>query len=321
MLVELRRIGELADLATEEFFHELGPFPAVWSLLEEAAADESVSAETRYESIDALLYYRQRNGPEDAVAPLLAKMEALLPARLEDPRALIVFLQKKVHHLAEQGDEQGVHDLLCRVEGLLPNSDSHRRIFEYSAALALWKISRFDLADRRLQAVLKDYLRALRLDVEALMSDPGQYVDRVRRDDSYADGCKKLADCYDLLARVVEASRRPAGAIRAIAIRLFEITGHWDSAARVCIDLVWQHINTGEPQRARKLLEPYLLTLVTKYRLNDRVIPVRYLYAHALGKTGDVEAARKELRAIDPYLTSLPPMEQADARNLTAFLR
>ncbi len=153
------------------------------------------------------------------------------------------------------------------------------------------------------------------------MTDTAQYLVRARQDDVYADNCKHLGDCYDLLARIFEGLHRPPGAIRGVAIRLFELSGSWDSAARVGIDLVWQHLDAGEPLRARNFLEGGLLTLVNTHRLTDRMIPVRCLYAHALGKTGDIEAARRELRAIEPYFSSLPADEQRDARNLTAFLR
>jgi hypothetical protein len=68
-------------------------------------------------------------------------------------------------------------------------------------------------------------------------------------------------------------------------------------------------------------LEGGLLALVNTHGLTDRMVPVRYLYAHVLGKTGDGEAARRELRAVEPYFSSLPADEQTDARNLTAFLR
>ena len=130
-----------------------------------------------------------------------------------------------------------------------------------------------------------------------------------------------LGDCYDLQARISEGLNRPPGPSRMVAIRLFEITGSWDSVARVGIDLVWQHLNAGDPQRARNFLEGGLLALVNSHEMTDRMVPVRCLYAHALGKTGDMEAGRSELRAIEPYFSSLPDAEQRDAIYLTALLR
>lgn len=321
MLVDLRRIEMLADLGTEESFHEVGNFPTVWPLLEEAAGDRSLAAETRFECLDALLYYRQKHGPGEAVAPLLAEMEALLIAGLGDPRARLVFLQKKLVYSAEQGDQAGVQDVLRTAQALLPDDAAYRRVFDYHAAFALWKISRFVAAESRLRPLLADYMNTLQLDVEGLMTDPAPYLVRAQQDDAYADNCKHLGDCFDLLARILEGLRRTAGATRAVAIRLFEVSGSWDSAARVGIDLVWQHLDAGEPQRARNVLEGGLLALVNTHGLTERMVAVRCLYAHALGRTNDIVAARRELRMIEPYFSSLPEDEQRDARSLTAFLR
>jgi hypothetical protein len=322
MLVDLRRVEVLADLATEEAFHEVGVFPMVWPVLEEAARDTAIPPETRFECLDALLYYRQRVGPRETVAPLLAAMEAVLTAGLKDSRAQLVFLQKSVVLRAEQGDEAGVHNVLRLGQQLLPpGDDASRRVFAYHAALAFWKLKQFSRAEKMLRPLLGEYLRMLQLDVETLRGDAAQYLERARQDDSYSIGCKHLADCFDLMARICEALGRPPGAARAVASRLFEVSGSWDSAARLCIDLVWQYLDAGEAARARKTIEGGLLTLVTTYGLTDRVIPVRFLYAHTLGKTGDVEAARNELRAIDPFLSSLPAADQKDAISLTAFLR
>jgi hypothetical protein len=248
-------------------------------------------------------------------------MEVLLTAGLTDPRARLVFLQKSLVYSAEQGDEPGVQEVLRTAQALLPDDVAYRRVFDYHATFALWKLSQFGSAENMLRPLLADYLSTLQLDVETFMADPAPYLARVRQDDDYADDCKHLADCFDLLARISEGLNRSPGPSRMVAIRLFEISGSWDSVARVGIDLVWQHLNAGDPQRARNFLEGGLLALVNTHEMTNRMVPVRCLYAHALGKTGDIEAARRELRAIEPYFSSLPEDEQRDARRLTAFLR
>ena len=86
-------------------------------------------------------------------------------------------------------------------------------------------------------------------------------------------------------------------------------------------DLVWQHVDAKEFTRARSLLEGGVVASINTHGPASRRIPIRALYAHVLGKTGDVEAARNELRAIEPYFNSLPESEKLDAKNLTDFLR
>lgn len=320
LLVDLRQVEKLADLGTEEWFHEVGDFPRVWPLLESASRDGAVAPDTRFEALDALLYYRQRHGPDDKVAPLLVEMEALL-AQVTDLRARLVFLQKSLLYRAEKRDEPGVMDFLRRTKTLVPEVKSYRRVFAYSTALALWKLSKFDEAERILGALTKDYQQALDIDLQTLLQGPQKYATRARQAEDYGDDCKRLGDCYDLLARVLERLRRSPGPCRAFAIRLFEITGSLDSAARVSTDLVWQHVDAKEFTRARSLLEGGVVASINTHGPASRRIPIRALYAHVLGKTGDVEAARNELRAIEPYFNSLPESEKLDAKNLTDFLR
>lgn len=320
MLVELRRIEVLADMATEEIFHERGDFPAVWPILEEAASNIAIPAQLRFDCLDGLLFHRQKRGPRASVAPLLARMEALIASDLRDPRSQLVYLQKALFHLAELGDVTGMQDTFGRVQQLLPDDPTHRRIAAYSGALAFWKLGKHHEAERLLRPLIADYIAVLDLDLEALLDDPNAYLERVHEDDDYSSNCKRLADCFDLITRVLEGERRDPGASRGVAIRLYQLTGHSDSAAKVAIDLVWQHLGRHDYARARNVLENGLLAMINAHALTDHMIPARCLYAHVLGKTGDMEAARNELRAVQPYFGALSTAERTEAIRLTSFL-
>ncbi|MFY4698426.1 AAA family ATPase [Burkholderia glumae] len=321
LLIDLRDVAKLADLGTEEAFHEGPEYPQVWPVLEEAASDLDLAAEVRFECLDALLYHRQRHGPEETIAPLLEQMETLIDGGLEEDRPRLVFFQKSVIYWAYQDNEARVQDLLGKAQALLPGKASYRRVFAYTAALALWKVSRPVDAERLLNGLVAEYLAALSINIGELMSNPDPYAARVRADDDYGTDCKHLADCFDLLARVLEQLQRAQTAPRKFAVRLFEITGSWDSAARVGIDLVYQHLDNHELPQALKLASESLPELVHVYGLVRHTIPLRYLHAHVLGRMGQIPAAREVLRTADPFLNSLTSDEQLEAARLTDFLR
>jgi len=321
LLIDLRDLTKLSYLGTEEAFHEGPEFPQMWPLLEEAASDFALTTEVRFECLDALLYHRQKHGPEETVAPLLCQMEALIDGGLEYDRPRLVFLQKSLIYWASQGNEARVEKLLGKAQALLPDNASYRRVFAYTAALAFWKVSRPARAEKLLNDLVAEYLAILSIDIDELMSNPGPYTARVRADDDYGTNCKHLADCFDLLARVQEQLHKAQTGPRKIAVRLFEMTGSWDSAARVGIDLVYQYLDRRELQQALKLVSEFLPSLVRGYGLVRHTIPLRYLHAHILGRMGQVPAAREILRTADPFLNSLPSDEQLEAARLTAFLR
>lgn len=262
----------------------------MWPVLEEAASDPALTAEVRFECLDALLYYRQRHGPEDTVAPLLRQMEALIDGGIESERPRLVFLQKSLYYWAFQGNGAQVERLLGKAQASLPENASYRRVFTYSAALALWKISRLASAERLLDHLVREYIAALSINIAELMSNPGPYAAKVRADDDYGTDCKHLADCFDLLAHVLEKLQRAQTGPRKLAVRLYEITGSWDSAVRVGIDLVYQHLDRNELQQAMKLVGESLPRLVHSYGLMRHAIPLRYLHAHLLGRMGQLSA-------------------------------
>lgn len=321
LLIDLRDVAKLSDLGSEEAFHEGPEFPQMWPLLDEAANDLEVTAEVRFECLEALLYYRQKHGPEETVAPLLWRMEALIDGGLENDRPRLVFLQKSLFYWAFQGNEARVQDLISTAKALLPANASYRRVFTYSAALALWKVSRPASAERLLNDLVAEYFEILSINIDELMSGRDLYAARVRADDDYATNCKHLADCFDLLARVQEQLHKAQTGPRKIAVVLFEMTGSADSAVRVGIDLIYQHLDRGEFQQALKLVSESLPGLVRAYGLVRHTIPLRYLHAHVLGRMGQIPAAQEILKTADPFLTSLKSDEQREAARLTIFLR
>lgn len=321
LLIDLRDVAKLSDLGTEEAFHEGPEFPQMWPLLEEAASDLTLTTEVRFECLDALLYYRQKHGPEEAVAPLLWQMEALIDGGLENDRPRLVFLQKSLYYWAFQGNEARVQELIGKTQALLFNEASYRRVFTYSAAFALWKVSKPANAEKLLNDLLAEYFAVLSINIDELMSNPAPYAARVRANDDYGTDCKHLADCFDLLARVQEQVHKAQTGSRKVAVRLFEITGSWDSCARVGIDLVYQHLNRHELQQAWKLVSESLTGLVHAHGLVRHMIPLRYLHAHILGRMGQIPAAQEILRTADPFRNSLPIDEQMEAARLTNFLR
>jgi hypothetical protein len=321
LLIDLRAVERLADLGSEEAFHERPGYPQMWPLLEEAARDDSLDPDVRFECLDALLYQRQRHGPEDTVAPLLAKMEALVSGGLKGERPRLVFLQKSVIYWAEQNNQPRVFDLLAKASLLLPDKTSHRRVFTYTAALALWKISKPAAAEQQLKSLIAEYVATLSINVEALVKNPEVYADRVRSDDRYGTDCKRLADCFDLLARVLEDLRRPIATTRVFALRLFNMTGSWDSVVRVGIDLAYQHLDAGQFAPALKLVSATLPDVVRTHELSRHTAPLRYLHAHVLGQMGQIPAAREVLKTADPYFKTLASDWKLEARRLTDFLR
>ncbi|MCC7706004.1 hypothetical protein IGS59_27535 [Janthinobacterium sp. GW460P] len=321
LLIDLQEVASLADFGSQEAFHEGAGFPQMWPLLESAATDTELEAEVRFECLDAVLYHRQRHGPKEAVGPLLIQMERLFDEGLNNARSRLVFMQKSLDYFASIRDVVRVEELIDDANALLPDNASYRRVFAYNAAVAYWKISKPSNAEKLLTPLVKEYVSILAINTVELMSNPETYLRRIRADQEYADNCKHLADCFDLLARINEELQRPTTGERKIAVRLFEITGSWDSAARVGIDLIYQYLGRGELPQALALAGDSLPRLATVHNVVHHIIPLRYLHAFILGRMGRTSEAREILKTADPFFSSMSIGEQQEAKRLTDQFR
>ena len=54
--MELGDLKVLVDIATEEWFHELGIDAGIWESLEAASANESIDPEQRFYALDGLVF-------------------------------------------------------------------------------------------------------------------------------------------------------------------------------------------------------------------------------------------------------------------------
>jgi hypothetical protein len=102
--------------------------------------DEAQEPETRLWALDALVFNDLREDDVDAALPRLEVMKALLDGGGLGPQEWLAWAMKNMLAMTETGDVEGVLVLADKVEGQLPDSEEHRRIFRYNRALALFML-------------------------------------------------------------------------------------------------------------------------------------------------------------------------------------
>lgn len=322
-LVELGELVPLVEIATEEWFHELGVDSGIWDALEVAAANDSIDAEQRFYALDGLVFAGLKSGKLDKVDGQLQAMETLVAAKGLDSHAELVVLLKRMVFESIRGNEVATRQTMERARTLA--SAQHQRILDYNIALALYKLGHYAEAEQIARTVAQEYFDLLGLSpLDVVGLGNRELQKRVKETPTLRDDLKHLADSLDLVARTANAQGRDSGLARVHAAKFYILAYALDSFAKINQDLVDEFIGRGDFVGARQVIEEHLLPVVMDYKMLGWIVPVRSQYAVVLGYCGECDAADAELDRLEPYLDGLTADQRSEIetqRRLVYYLR
>jgi hypothetical protein len=312
-LVELGELKTLIDLATEEWFHELGISAGIWEALDAASGNESIDAEQRFYALDGLVFAEMKAGSLEKVSERLQHMERLLTLHHLGAHERLAFQLKKVVLNAIQGREDLVMEGLEKAKTLLPDKPAYKRIFRYNTAMALFKVKRFAAAEQIARELIEEYYDVLGLaPSDVIMRSNLQIAGKLPKTDSVTDDLKHLADSLDILAKAVNAQGRDSGLARIHAAKFYGLANAIDSFINVNQDLVDEFVGRADFIGARQVMEEHLLPAVVAHKMVDKIVGVRSQYAVVLGYCGEYDAAEDELARLDAYRPGLSAAQAAE---------
>ncbi len=323
--VELGELKPLIDVATEEWFHEIGVDSGIWEALEAAAADEEIGAEQRFCALDGLLFAEMKLGDLDKADRQLHAMEALVAEHGLGVHEKLVLLLKRMVFESVRGNEAATRQAMEQARALAPEKPEHQRILQYNIALALLKLGRHAEAEAIARKLVEEYFDLLGLtplDILGLSNE--KIAELIKWTPTLRDDLKHLADSLDVVARTTNAQGRDAGLARLHAAKFYGLSDALDSFVRINQDLVDEFVGRRDYAGARQVVEEHLLPTVIKRRMLDWVVPVRSQYAVVLGYCGEYDAADAELNQLEPYWGGLTANQRAEIegqRRLVAHLR
>lgn len=324
-LVELDELKPLVDIATEEWFHELGVDSGIWDALKVAYANEAIDPEQRFYALDGLVFARMKAGEREKIGPQLEAMDALVAEHgLGDHEKLVVLL-KRLMFEAAQGNEIFVRQAMTRAPALVPDRPDHQRILSYSIAHALFTLGHHAEAEAIARELVEAYYDVLGLTPEGIVGLSNRKIaEKLKPSPSLQDDMKHLADSLDIVARATNAQGRDAVLARVHAAKFYDLANAVDSFVNINQDLVDEFVGREDYVGARQVIEDHLLPAVINYRMLDKLVSVRSQYAVVLGYCGDFDAADAEfarLAAYEPGLTANQHREIENQRELIVKLR
>jgi hypothetical protein len=305
-LVVLGDFDTLIDVATEEWFHELGVDAGIWGGIEAVIGDECIDGKQHFDALDGLVFAQLRKSQYDGIGERLDAMDALIAEHGLGPREVVVVLLKRLALASDNGDDAAVRDAVERVERLMPDDPQSQRILRYSIARAQLKLEQFTEAHAHAKTLVHEYLKHLGLsEAKIAGKQAGEIWRMLRQSPTLDDDLRHLADSFDVLARSDKAQSMPLGDARLRALTFYSLAQAVVSFVRVGQDLVDEFVAGNRPELARELIEAHLLSHVREHRMLDWEVPVRGQYAVVLSHCGEHEAALEELRRLDGFRAGL----------------
>jgi hypothetical protein len=324
-LVELGELKVLIDLATEEWFHELGVTAGIWEALDAASTNDAIDPEQRFYALDGLVFADMKTARLDKVPQRLDAMETLLTQHDLGAHEQLVFHLKKMVFDADRGREDLFMQGLDRAKELLPDKPAHQRIYRYNAAMALVMLKRFAKAESIALDLVDEYYAVLGLRTsDVVMRSNKEIAAKLPRSAFQEDDLKHLADSLDLLAKAINGQGRDSGLARVHAAKFYGLANAIESFVKVNQDLVDEFVGRSDYIGARQIMEQHLLPAVIEHKVLGKMVGVRSQYAVVLGYCGEYDAADREfaqLEAYRPGLTEAQLAEMKGQRKLVDDLR
>jgi hypothetical protein len=324
-LVELGDLKTLVDIATEEWFHELGIDAGIWESLEAASANENIDPEHRFYALDGLVFAEMKSGDLAKTDRHLRAMEALVTQHGLDKHEELVVLLKRMMFESHRGNAAATRQAMERALALAPETPEHQRILRYNIAHALFKLGQYAEAEdmaRKLAVEYFDVLGLTPLDILGLSNQ--KMAEKLTPTPTLQDDLKHLADALDVVARTSNAQGRDSGLARVHAAKFYGLAHAMTSLVKVSQDLVDEFLGRSDYVGARQVIEENLLPVVVEHKMLDKMVLVRSQYAVVLAYCGEYRAAEAELARLDPYRPGLSAIQRAeidDQTELVARLR
>ncbi|WP_286871024.1 SEC-C metal-binding domain-containing protein [Pantoea sp. UBA5035] len=303
--IKLNDVMTLIDLSGEELFYEMGITVDIMESLKKATASNSLAPVHKFWALDGLVFSELKDGVSEQIAQWLDAMKALLTEHEFGYRERTAYTMKRMLFLSGKGDHSQVQKLAEDARPGLPDEE-HARIFDYSHAIALWRLKKHKQAETLCRSVVDRYYALFGITPRDVMGKNSDVLwTIINQPENVHEHIKHLADALELLARINDAQGKVSPFVRIHAMKFYNMTAAPESLVRVGQDLADEFVARKDYVGAREVMEQHVLPVVNEAGLVQRLVQVRSQYAVILALVGEHGQAEAEMRRIEPYFEGL----------------
>ena len=315
----LPRVGRTdvpVDLASDEMFHEQGDPRTLRDELTNAAADTTKSPADRFWANDALAYWESRDGGQPDLDRITA-MEALVDEAGLGVTEQINLRFKEIFYWATEGDRTRVDAANAAASRIGVRADV-RRMLRFNYAAALYRMRAYSEASIIADHLIEDYFRVIRITEPDVIGKSNVALDNFIPKPVDRSDFKRLADALNLWCLIVVQMGEPPLLRRIAALKFYGLVPAARSLVSTGLEAVDDFLTImAHPGAALEVMEDHILPVLRENLLTDMIVPVRSHYAIVLAWNGQVDAARKEMQALQQY-AGLPAQAEMLAERTVA---
>ncbi|MCJ7600523.1 MAG: dsDNA nuclease domain-containing protein [Desulfobulbaceae bacterium] len=314
LLPSTGQVETLVDLATTEYFHEVGEPSDLKAILLATANDTAIDAELRFWTLDALAFWEFQDGNSPDLFTLyvermgnLFEKEGSLGDR---ERAALITKQMIIAGL--ERDRFALDALFEKESDLWKNDRQLSRIVRYNYAITVHRCGFSRDALSIAEILYAEYYDVLGLHPNDIIGAstariisllPGGLA-------AHQDNLKHLADCLNLAAMCLREGGLHPGLAVIHAAKFFAASGSYRSAMKAAQDVSDDFIAIGDAIGARQTMEEHVLPMLQYFQFSSSNMDVRGQYAVILAYCGEYDRARAEMAALVPYAGTLSTEHQ-----------
>jgi hypothetical protein len=307
------QVETLVDLATMEYFHEIGDPSDLKAILVATAEDDKIEPSMRFWTLDALAFWEFQEG-ESLHLPIkyINRMETLLEEGNLGDRERSALVMKQILAAALKKGLYAAKTIFRKNSALWKGDPELSRLTRYNYATTLYRCGDFYGALQIAKALYTEYFDVLDLDpldiiganTEEIVSMlPGKFAD-------HQDDLKHLADCLNLTGMCYRAIGEFPRFTVIHAVKFYFASQSYKSAMKAAQDAANDFIAIGDAVSARQTMEDHVLPLMQHFQFSSHIMDVRGQYAVILAYCGEHNKARAEMATLEPYVAELSPEHQ-----------
>lgn len=304
----------LVDLATTEFFHEIGEPSDLKAVLIATSDDENISPSLRFWTLDALAFWEIQDDQHTRdPSPFIERMEELLKTESLGNREHLALIMKQMNFAGIQKRPKELNAAFQKAKPYISDDPELSRIVRYNYASAFYQCDKYRDALTLSEALYAEYYDVLDLDVAQVIGANREGLIRLLdgRHDDNQDNIKHLADSLNLAAMCKRAVGEHPRMTAIHAAKFYQLSGAHRSEMKAAQDVADDFISCGDVLGARQVMENYVLPVLRYFGFEASTMDAHGQYAIILAYSGEYASARAEMAPLQAYVTDLPPEYQA----------
>ncbi len=265
------QVETLVDLATTEYFHEIGEPADLKAILVATVEDEKVEASIRFWTFDALAFWEFQDSEALHLPTAYIKcMKTLLEEEDLGDRERSALVMKQILATATNKGRFAADTIFRKNRYLWKDDPELSRLARYNYATAVYHCGDHRDALPIAEALYAEYYDVLDLDPLSIIGANTEDVVALlpREIVDHQDDLKHLADCLSLTAMCMRKLGRFPILTAIHAAKFYAASQSYKSEMKVAQDAADDFIAIGDAVGARQMMEDHVLPLFTIFSIH-----------------------------------------------------